>query len=174
MSGAVDTEQNTRFVGSKLYHDIEKLTILDKGDGAMWIPLASAFPSATTWTPSKRARDLAVDIAFGNTDENLETRQCQIRVKIGGEVKYVLKYLVACALEARVAMIASVILLSGIDVGLGVALKSFKDPDAPVFVFNCSNVQLREVQTDVYSVYGHSPAVGSYYPGTVPDTFALR
>ncbi|KAJ7198886.1 hypothetical protein B0H12DRAFT_1081483 [Mycena haematopus] len=66
MSGAVDTEQNTRFVGSKLYHDIEKLTILDKGDGAMWIPLASAFPSATTWTPSKRACDLAVDIAFGN------------------------------------------------------------------------------------------------------------
>ncbi|KAJ7826790.1 hypothetical protein B0H14DRAFT_2595642 [Mycena olivaceomarginata] len=49
----------------QVYHvNVEKLTILDKGDGALWNPPSPGLPSATPLTPSKRACDPAVNSAF--------------------------------------------------------------------------------------------------------------
>ncbi|KAJ7934237.1 hypothetical protein B0H13DRAFT_2305960 [Mycena leptocephala] len=50
-----------------------KLTILDKGDGAAWNPPPPDLPSAAPSTPSKRARDPAVDSAFDDLSPSKKT-----------------------------------------------------------------------------------------------------
>ncbi|KAJ7307886.1 hypothetical protein DFH08DRAFT_823969 [Mycena albidolilacea] len=58
-------DHNPRFMDFKVYHvNVEKLTILDKGDGAPWNPPSPGLPSATPPMPSKRACDPAVNSAF--------------------------------------------------------------------------------------------------------------
>ncbi|KAJ7330809.1 hypothetical protein DFH08DRAFT_814896 [Mycena albidolilacea] len=58
-------DHNPRFMDSKVYHvNVEKLTVLDKGDGAPWNPSSPGLPSATPSTPSKRACDPAINSAF--------------------------------------------------------------------------------------------------------------
>ncbi|KAJ7857944.1 hypothetical protein B0H14DRAFT_2578114 [Mycena olivaceomarginata] len=65
LSTYINKDYNPRFMDSKVYHvNVEKLAILDKGDGAPWNPPSPDLPSVAPSTPSKRARDPAVDSAF--------------------------------------------------------------------------------------------------------------
>ncbi|KAJ6603088.1 hypothetical protein B0H10DRAFT_2229932 [Mycena sp. CBHHK59/15] len=71
----INKDRNPRFLDSEVYHvNVEKLTILDKGDGAPWNPPSPSLPSAVPTTPSKRARDPAVDSAFDNLSPSKKSR----------------------------------------------------------------------------------------------------
>ncbi|KAJ7336979.1 hypothetical protein DFH08DRAFT_813275 [Mycena albidolilacea] len=65
LSTYINKDHNPWFMDSKVYHvNVEKLTILDKGDGSPWNPPSPGLPSATPSTPSKQACDPTVDSAF--------------------------------------------------------------------------------------------------------------
>ncbi|KAF7372262.1 ATP-dependent DNA helicase [Mycena venus] len=75
LSTYINKDHNPRFMDSKVYHvNVEKLTILDKGDGAPWNPPSPDLPSAAPSTPSKRARDPAVDSAFDDLSPSKRAR----------------------------------------------------------------------------------------------------
>ncbi|KAJ7866004.1 hypothetical protein B0H14DRAFT_3133234 [Mycena olivaceomarginata] len=75
LSTYINKDHNPRFMDSKVYHvNVEKLTILDKGDGAPWNPPPPELASAVPSTPSKRARDPAVDSAFDGLSPSKKAR----------------------------------------------------------------------------------------------------
>ncbi|KAJ7758070.1 hypothetical protein B0H14DRAFT_2634789 [Mycena olivaceomarginata] len=54
--------------------NVQKATILDKGDGGPWNPPSPDLPSAVPSTPSKRARDPAVENAFDDLSSSKKAR----------------------------------------------------------------------------------------------------
>jgi hypothetical protein len=65
LQGELHLQFNFKHTQRQVYHvNVEKLTILDKGDGAPWNPPSPDLPSVAPSTPSKRVRDPAVDSAF--------------------------------------------------------------------------------------------------------------
>ncbi|KAJ7841933.1 hypothetical protein B0H14DRAFT_3869057 [Mycena olivaceomarginata] len=77
LSTYINKDHNPRFMDSKVYHvNVKKLivTILDKGDGAPWNPPPPELASAVPSTPSKRARDPAVDSAFDGLSPSKKAR----------------------------------------------------------------------------------------------------
>ncbi|KAJ7321292.1 hypothetical protein DFH08DRAFT_818660 [Mycena albidolilacea] len=75
LSTYINKEHNPRVMDSKVYHvNVQKATILDKGDGAPWNPPSPDLPSAVPSTPSKRARDPAVESAFDDLSSSKKAR----------------------------------------------------------------------------------------------------
>ncbi|KAF7358072.1 hypothetical protein MVEN_00855000 [Mycena venus] len=70
--------ENPKFLDSKIYHvNVEKLTILDPGNGPAWDPEIPTLPGTAPSTPSTsriRQRDAAVDDAFDDASPSKRPR----------------------------------------------------------------------------------------------------
>ncbi|KAJ6622414.1 hypothetical protein B0H10DRAFT_1944591 [Mycena sp. CBHHK59/15] len=71
-------DRNPKFLDSKIYHvNVEKLTILDSGNGPAWDPEIPTLPGSAPSTPSTsriRQRDAAVDDAFEDASPSKKGR----------------------------------------------------------------------------------------------------
>ncbi|KAJ7208403.1 hypothetical protein C8J57DRAFT_1540697 [Mycena rebaudengoi] len=71
-------DKNPKFLDTKIYHvNVDKLTILDKGDGKTWdpsVPVLLEKVQTPTMPRTKRARDPAVDRSFNNLSPSKKGR----------------------------------------------------------------------------------------------------
>ncbi|KAJ7070331.1 hypothetical protein B0H15DRAFT_957720 [Mycena belliarum] len=79
LSTYVMKDKNPKFMDSKIYHiNVDKLTILDKGNGPVWNPPVPALPGTVQSAPAtpkgKRVRDPTVDSAFDNLSPSKKSR----------------------------------------------------------------------------------------------------
>ncbi|KAJ7846157.1 hypothetical protein B0H13DRAFT_2363178 [Mycena leptocephala] len=67
--------KNSKLLDSKICHvNVEKLTILDKGDGGTWNPPVPVLPNSAPASPVKRPCDPNVDSAFDNLSPSKKQR----------------------------------------------------------------------------------------------------